>query len=191
VTTSTRQVGPDLQRSRHHPVAPVHLGSDLEVGLQPQQGGQRPRTRAWSSASNSRIVTGSSRRHLGVQAEAAALGRSGVQSAADLGHPLASGRRQDLAVADVMPAGRMYQAGPEPAHPFVNYNATVATVAIAVGALAALGALIYQVLQGHDADAQLAGIVGLLFGAFLRVPGQQEPTHPDRPADRAATDLAR
>jgi len=85
----------------------------------------------------------------------------------------------------------MYQAGPEAAHRFVNYNATVATVAIAVGALAALGALIYQVLQGHDADAQLAGIVGLLFGAFLRVPGQQEPTHPDRPADRAATDVAR
>jgi uncharacterized membrane protein YebE (DUF533 family) len=83
----------------------------------------------------------------------------------------------------------MYQAGPAPAHPFVNYNATVATVAIAVGALAALGALIYQVLQGHDADAQLAGIVGLLFGAFLRVPGQQEPAQPDRPADRAATDL--
>jgi len=85
----------------------------------------------------------------------------------------------------------MYQAGPEAAHRFVNYNATVATVAIAVGALAALGALIYQVLQGHDADAQLAGIVGLLFGAFLRVPGQQQPTHPDRTDDRAATDLAR
>ena len=93
-------------------------------------------------------------------------------------------------MTDVMPAGRMYQAGPEPAHPFVNYNATVATVAIAVGALAALGALIFQVLQGHDADAQLAGIVGLLFGAFLRVPGQQEPVRPDRPADRVVTDLA-
>ena len=82
----------------------------------------------------------------------------------------------------------MYQAGPEAAHPFVNYNATVATVAIAVGALAALGALIYQVLQGHDADAQLAGIVGLLFGAFLRVPGQQDSAIPtDRP--RSVTDL--
>jgi hypothetical protein len=73
----------------------------------------------------------------------------------------------------------------------VNYNATVATVAVAVGALAGLGALIFQVLQGHDADAQLAGIVGLLFGAFLRMPGQQEPVRTDRPAERAATDLAR
>jgi hypothetical protein len=71
----------------------------------------------------------------------------------------------------------------------VNYNATVATVAVAVGALAALGALIFQVLQGHDADAQLAGIVGLLFGAFLRVPGQQEPARPDRPAEQVVSDL--
>jgi hypothetical protein len=83
----------------------------------------------------------------------------------------------------------MYQAGQEPAHPSVNYNATVATVAVAVGALAGLGALIFQVLQGHDADAQLAGLVGLLFGAFLRVPGQQEPVRPDRPVERGASDL--
>ena len=95
-------------------------------------------------------------------------------------------------MTDVMPTGRMYQAGPDPLIPTVNYNATVATIAIAVGALAALGALIFQVLQGHDADAQLAGIVGLLFGAFLRVPGQQEPAaQPGRPTDRAVTDLAR
>jgi hypothetical protein len=90
-----------------------------------------------------------------------------------------------------MQAEPMYQARPEPAHPFVNYNATVATVAVAVGALAGLGALIFQVLQGHDADAQLAGLVGLLFGAFLRVPGQQEPVRPDRPAERVPTDLPR
>ena len=93
-------------------------------------------------------------------------------------------------MTDVMPPGWMYQGGPDPLIPFVNYNATVATVAVAVGDLAGLGALIFQVLQGHDADAQLAGIVGLLFGAFLRVPGQQEPVRPDRPVDRAVTDLA-
>ena len=91
-------------------------------------------------------------------------------------------------MTDVMPAGWMYQAGRSPLIPFVNYNATVATIAVAVGALAGLGALIFQVLQGHDADAQLAGIVGLLFGAFLRVPGQQEPVRPDRPVERVATD---
>jgi hypothetical protein len=73
----------------------------------------------------------------------------------------------------------------------VNYNATVATVAVAVGALAGLGALIFQVLQGHNADAQLAGLVGLLFGAFLRVPGQQEPARPDHRADRVTTELPR
>jgi hypothetical protein len=93
-------------------------------------------------------------------------------------------------VTDVMRAGGCIRPGRSPLIPVVNYNATVATVAIAVGALAALGALIFQVLQGHDADAQLAGIVGLLFGAFLRVPGQQEPVRPDRPVERVTSDLA-
>lgn len=73
----------------------------------------------------------------------------------------------------------------------MNYNPLVATVAIAIGALAALSALIYQVLQGHDADAQLAGIVGLLFGAFLRVPGHQDAVRPEQPVEGVPAQLTR
>jgi hypothetical protein len=63
----------------------------------------------------------------------------------------------------------------------VNYNPLVATVTIALGSLAALGAIIYQVVHGHDVDAQLAGLAGLLFGAFLRAPGQTDPAQVNRP----------
>jgi hypothetical protein len=65
----------------------------------------------------------------------------------------------------------------------MNYNPLVATVTIALGSLAALGAIIYQVMHGHDADAQLAGLAGLLFGAFLRAPGQADHEQLRRPAD--------
>ena len=66
----------------------------------------------------------------------------------------------------------------------MNYNPLVATVTIALASLAALGAIIYQVVHGHPADAQLAGLAGLLFGAFLRTPGQSEPEPVEDPAVR-------
>jgi hypothetical protein len=73
----------------------------------------------------------------------------------------------------------------------MNYNPLVATVTIALGSLAALGAIIYQVVHGHDADAQLAGLAGLLFGAFLRAPGQTDPEQLRRSADgRGPVDLS-
>ena len=56
----------------------------------------------------------------------------------------------------------------------MNYNPLVATVTIALGSLVALGAIVYQVVNGHEVDAQLAGLAGLLFGAFLRAPGQSD-----------------
>ena len=68
----------------------------------------------------------------------------------------------------------------------MNYNPLVATVTIALGSLAALGAIIYRVVHGHDVDAQLAGLAGLLFGAFLRAPGQSDPGQANRPADNRA-----
>jgi hypothetical protein len=74
----------------------------------------------------------------------------------------------------------------------VNYNPLVATVTIALGSLAALGAIIYQVVHGHDADAQLAGLAGLLFGAFLRAPGQGDPAQVNRPVEnRGSVELPR
>jgi hypothetical protein len=55
----------------------------------------------------------------------------------------------------------------------MNYNPLVATV-----------------MHGHDADAQLAGLAGLLFGAFLRAPGQADPEQLRRPTDsRGPVDL--
>lgn len=64
-----------------------------------------------------------------------------------------------------------------------TYNPLIASVTIALGALAALGAMIWQVTHGHEADAQLAGIVGLLFGAFLRMPGQVDQVTIRQPAN--------
>ena len=62
----------------------------------------------------------------------------------------------------------------------MNFNPLIATGTIAVASLAALAAIIYQVVHGHAADAQLAGLAGLLFGAFLRTPGQSDhvPSNP-------------
>jgi hypothetical protein len=64
----------------------------------------------------------------------------------------------------------------------MKYNPLVATVTIALGSLVALGAIVYQVVHGHDADAQLTGLAGLLFGAFLRMPGQSDTDQRERPA---------
>jgi hypothetical protein len=71
-----------------------------------------------------------------------------------------------------------------------NYNPLVATVTVAVGAMAALGAIVYQVMHGHEADAQLTGLAGLLFGAFLRMPGQSDTEHAKHAAaERVGADL--
>ena len=68
----------------------------------------------------------------------------------------------------------------------MNFNPLIATVTIAVASLAALAAIIYQVVHGNAADAQLAGLAGLLFGAFLRTPGQSEHL-PSDPAKETAS----
>ena len=73
----------------------------------------------------------------------------------------------------------------------MNYNPFVATVTIALGSLVALGAIVYQVVGGHEVDAQLAGLAGLLFGAFLRAPGQSDAApDPSRAAGRAPAAVA-
>ncbi len=59
-----------------------------------------------------------------------------------------------------------------------TYNGMVASLTIAVGALAALAAIIWQVTHDHAADSQLTGLVGLLFGAFLRMPGETHDVQP-------------
>lgn len=66
----------------------------------------------------------------------------------------------------------------------MTYNPLIASSTIALGALAALAAMIWQVTHGHEADAQLAGLVGLLFGAFLRMPGQVDQVTIRQPADQ-------
>jgi hypothetical protein len=66
----------------------------------------------------------------------------------------------------------------------MHYNTIIASVTIALGALAALAAIIWQVTHGHEADAQLTGLAGLLFGAFLRMPGQADPVQIQQPADK-------
>lgn len=66
----------------------------------------------------------------------------------------------------------------------MTYNPIIASLTIAFGALAALAAMIWQVTHGHEADAQLAGLVGLLFGAFLRMPGQVDQVTIRQPVDQ-------
>ena len=48
----------------------------------------------------------------------------------------------------------------------------IATLTLAVGALATLGACIYQAIAQGKPDGELLALAGLLFGAFLRTPGQ-------------------
>jgi hypothetical protein len=64
----------------------------------------------------------------------------------------------------------------------MHYNSIIASVTIALVALASLAAMIWQVLHDHDTDAQLAGILGLSLGAFLRMPGQADPVQIQQPA---------
>jgi hypothetical protein len=52
----------------------------------------------------------------------------------------------------------------------MRYNPLVATVTVALGALSALGAVIYQAVGKGAIDGELLGFTGLLFGAFLRAP---------------------
>lgn len=66
----------------------------------------------------------------------------------------------------------------------MTYNPLIASVTIALVALASLGALIWQVVNGHEADAQLTGILGLALGAFLRMPGQTDAVQIKQPADQ-------
>ena len=67
----------------------------------------------------------------------------------------------------------------------MRYNNFIASLAVAIGALASLGAIIYMTaVQGHDADPQLTGLAGLLFGAFLRMPGQADAVQIKQPADQ-------
>jgi hypothetical protein len=66
----------------------------------------------------------------------------------------------------------------------MHYNSIIASLTIALVALASLAAMIWQVVQGHDTDAQLAGILGLSLGAFLRMPGTADPVQIQQPADK-------
>jgi hypothetical protein len=63
----------------------------------------------------------------------------------------------------------------------MHYNSFVATMTIALVALASLAALIWQAVHGHKTDPQLAGILGLSLGAFLRVPGAADQVQIQQP----------
>lgn len=59
----------------------------------------------------------------------------------------------------------------------MRYNPLIASATVALGAVATLGAIIYMAaIQGKEPDPQLTGLCGLLFGAFLRMPGQGDTT---------------
>ncbi len=60
----------------------------------------------------------------------------------------------------------------------------IGTVTVALGALAALAAVIYQAVTKGAIDGELLGFTGLLFGAFLRSPGGTDRVEIRQPADQ-------
>ena len=66
----------------------------------------------------------------------------------------------------------------------MRFNPLVATVTVAVCAVALVGACIFQAVKQGKPDGELMGLAGLLLGAFLRSPAGVDTVTVDQPANR-------